>query len=142
VVEKRKPNFSGTWKWNPRKSILQIPGPDSTVFVIYHREPFLRISRTHFAGEKSDSFTIDLTIDGEETVMVREETRLHARAYWDQDTLVFDAKIVREGTDASNVVRYSLDPTGESFVAEERFRSKTLSYDNRWVLEKQETVGA
>jgi hypothetical protein len=116
---------------------LETAGPDATLFVIDHREPLLRISRTHFAGGKSDSFTIDLTTDDTPVVVDREGTRLRARAYWDDDTLVFDTQIIREGDEASNTVRYSLGAAGESFIAEERFRSRTLSYDNRWVLDKE-----
>lgn len=59
-----KPNFTGTWKFNPANSVLQIPAPDATVFVIDHREPVLRISRTHIVGEKQDTFSLDLTTDG------------------------------------------------------------------------------
>ncbi len=29
-----KPDFTGTWKFNPGKSRLQIPIPDSAIFVI------------------------------------------------------------------------------------------------------------
>ena len=35
----QKPNFSGTWKFNPAKSKLQIPPPDSGVFRIDSQEP-------------------------------------------------------------------------------------------------------
>jgi hypothetical protein len=52
-----KPNFSGTWRFNPAKSALQISPPDATVFVIEHREPALRVARTHITGGKSDTFT-------------------------------------------------------------------------------------
>jgi hypothetical protein len=140
--ESPRPNFSGTWKWNPAKSVLQITGPDSTVFVIDHREPFLRISRTHVASGKRDSFTIDLTTDNTQVVLDREGTQLRARAYWKDTTLVFDTKIIREGEEASNTVRYSLDVAGVSFVAAERYRSRTLNYDNRWVLDKEDAAGA
>jgi hypothetical protein len=134
----QKPDFSGTWKFNPDKSVLQIPAPDSTVFVVDHREPIFRLSRTHVVGESSDTFTLDLTTDNREVVMVRGDLRLRARAYWESETLVFDSHINRGGEDATNVVRYTLDGTLDSFVAEEQFRSKSLSYDNIWVLEKQE----
>jgi hypothetical protein len=131
-----KPDFSGTWKFNPGKSLLQIPPPDSTLFVIEHREPLLRITRTHTVGDKSDTFTLDLTTDGKEVSLDRDDLRLRARAYWDEETLAFDSKIIRGGEEASNFVRYRLASDRSSFVAEERFRSKHLSYDNRWVLDR------
>lgn len=131
-----KPDFSGTWIFNPGKSALQIAAPDSTVFVIDHREPLFRLSRTHTAGDNSDTFSLDLTTDGKEVTLDHGPMRLRARAYWEEDTLVFDAKVNRGGMECTNVVRYSLAADLGSFVAEERFRSSALSYDNTWVLEK------
>jgi hypothetical protein len=116
---------------------LEIAGPDSTLFVIDHREPFLRISRTHIAAGKTDSFTIDLSTDGTPVVIDRAGAQLRARAYWDDNTLVFDTTILQGEEEASNIVRYSLDLAGKSFIAAERFRSRTLNYDNRWVLDKE-----
>jgi hypothetical protein len=113
-----KPDFSGTWRFDPGKSALQIPAPDATVFVIEHREPALRITRTHVSGGKSDTFTLDLTTDGKEVALMRGGLRLRARAYWDGEVLVFDSKVARGGVEGTNVVRYALD------------------YDNRWVMEK------
>ena len=131
-----KPDFSGTWKFNPARSRLQIPVPDTTIFVMEHREPALRITRTHIAGERRDTFSLDLTTDGRETAVDRGDLRIHARVTWEGDTLVFDTRLVRAGEEASNVVRYSLSEDGKTFVAEERFRGASLSYDNLWVLDR------
>jgi hypothetical protein len=131
-----KPDFSGTWSFNRAKSTLQIPAPDETLFVVDHREPSLRISRTHTVGEKRDTFSLDLNTQGHEVSTTRDDVQLHARAYWDGDTLVFDARLVRAGEDSTNVVRYTLSADGLSFVAEERFRSASLNYDNTWIMEK------
>ena len=133
----QKPNSTGTWKFNPSKSTLQIPAPDSTVFVVEHMEPNFRLSRTHVAGEKSDTFTLDLTTDGAEVVILRGDLHLRACAYWEGETLVFDSHLVRGGEDATNIVRYKLAGNLNSFVAEEKFRSKSLCYDNIWLLERQ-----
>ncbi len=43
--------------------------PDSTLFVIDHREPVLRISRTHVVGARGDTFAIVLTTDGREVAV-------------------------------------------------------------------------
>ena len=136
-----KPNFSGTWKFDLARSVLQIPQPDSTTFVIDHREPLLRISRTHVVGDKADTFALDLTTDGREVTLDRGELRLRARAYWDEDTLVFDSRLARGGEEGTNVVRYALAEDEQSFAAEERFRSGSLNYDNTWVMEKVREIG-
>lgn len=135
-----KPDFSGTWKFDPARSVLQIPPPDSTVFVIEHREPLLRITRTHVIGGKSDTFTLDLTTDGREVALDRGDLRLRARAYWDGETLVFDSVVARGGEEGSNVVRYTLAEDGQSFRAEERFRSRAVNYDNVWILKRAREV--
>jgi hypothetical protein len=134
-----KPNFTGTWIFNPAISVLQIPAPDSTVFVIDHREPVLRISRTHIVGEKQDTFSLDLTTDGQEVSVDRDDLGLNCRAYWDGDTLVFDSKLTRAGEEATNIVRYTLTNGGKTFRAEERFRSSSLNYDNLWMLDRVES---
>lgn len=137
-----KPDFSGTWKFNPSKSVLQIPAPDSSIFVVEHREPAFRIQRTHVFGQKSDMFALDLTTDGNEVTIERGEVQIYARVYWEGDALVFDTRLVKQGEEAANFVRYKLAETGDSFTAEERFRSKALNYDNIWVMEKESQLYA
>ncbi len=131
-----KPDLSGSWRFNREKSTLEIEAPDDTRLVIEHREPALRITRTHVSGDKQDTFSIDLTTDGREVLASHGDLRLHARAYWDGDTLVFDTRISRAGEEATNVVRYSLSPDGATFLGEESLRSATINYDNRWILDR------
>jgi len=131
-----KPDFTGTWTFNAARSVLQIPAPDATIFVVDHREPAFRISRTHVVGETRDTFSLDLTTDGQPVSVERGDLQLRARAYWDGDTLVFDTSLVRAGEEATNVVRYTLAADSNSFVADERFRSRSLNYDNVWLLDR------
>jgi hypothetical protein len=132
-----KPNFTGTWKVNFRESVLQIPAPESTVFVIEHHEPHFHLTRTHTAQGKSDTFSIDLTTNGKEVVRRDGKRTIYARAHWEGSVLVFDSRIVVEGKEATNVVRYRMAEDGRSFTAKERFRGPQLNYDNVWVLKKQ-----
>jgi len=132
-----KPNFTGTWKVNLQKSKLQIPPPESSVFVVEHAEPRLRITRTHVFGGKSDTFTIQLTTDGQETVLRDAQRTIYSRAYWEGNVLVFDSRIVMEAGEATNVVRYRRAKDGQSFTARERLRSPKLNYDNVWVMERK-----
>jgi hypothetical protein len=80
---------------------------------------------------------LDLTTDGKEVVIVRGDLLLRAHAYWEGETLVFDSHLVRGGEDATNIVKYTLDPQLDSFIAEEHFCSKGLCYKNIWLLERQ-----
>ena len=137
-----RPNFSGTWIFNAGRSVLQTPAPDSTLFVIEHDEPRLRIRRTHVAGDSRDTFTLDLTTDGQEVSLERDGMELQARAFWENDTLVFDTTVVRDGEEGSNLVRYTLAPDLNSLVAVERFRSDSLNYDNTWALDRSPERGS
>ncbi len=132
-----KPDFTGTWKFNSGKSTLQIPRPDSTVFVIDHREPVFRFSRTHIVQGKTDTLELQLTTDGKEVVGGHGELRFRSRAYWDGETLVFESNITHNDEEGVNIVRYSLNDTGDLLLADEHLRSRTVNYNNRWVLDKQ-----
>ncbi|HEY6951799.1 MAG TPA: hypothetical protein VI758_05295 [Bacteroidota bacterium] len=131
-----KPNFTGTWKFNPARSLLQIPAPNSSSFVIEHADPAFRLTRTHFIGETSDTFSVDLTTDGRGVRVHRPGLIVHARAYWEGNALVFDSTVMRGEETGSNVVRYTLADDLNSIVAEEHFRSKGVNYDNVWILDR------
>ena len=133
-----KPNFTGRWKFNPARSLLQIKAPDATEFVIEHQEPALHISRTHIVGGQRDTFSLALTTDGQEVAVAQDDLQLRCCAYWEGDTLVFDTKVIRADVEGTNLVRYTLLDDGATFQAEERFRSSVLNYDNLWLLDRVE----
>ncbi len=132
-----RPDFSGMWTFNRTRSVLQIPPPDSSVFVVTHNEPDFRLSRTHVYGAKSDTFTLDLVTDGREVTYAQGELSVVCRAFWEGDVLVFDSQVTKGTELAANRVRYRLSTDQNTIVADERFRSTKLSYDNVWVLERQ-----
>jgi hypothetical protein len=135
-----KPDFTGRWKYNPSKSVLRIPPPESTSLVIEHREPHFRLSRTLVVGGSSDTFSIELTTDGREVVQERDDLQICARLYWEGETLVFESVLTGDEEQATNVVRYTLAEQGETFVARERFSSERQSYENLWVLDRQQSA--
>ncbi len=132
-----KPDFSGTWKFNPTKSVLQIPSPDASEFVIDHREPVFHFSRTLVVKGVSNTLELTLTTDGKEAAGAQGDLHFRSRLSWDGEVLVFESNVERKGETGLNVVRYTLNPTGDCFVAVEKLRSKNLNYDNTWVLDKQ-----
>jgi hypothetical protein len=131
-----KPDFTGTWIFNPARSALQIPAPDHSVFVINHRGSRFHLSRTHTVGGTSDTFEIDLTIDGTQTIVDRGDIRISGRARWDGSTLVFESMLSRGTESGSNVVHYVLSKDRATIVAHEQFRSASINYDNVWALER------
>ncbi len=134
-----KPNFSGGWVFNAEKSKLEVKVKlESATFTIDHREPDFRLSRVFVINGKTDSYSYALTTDGTEKVEERPDRTLHSRIYWDGDVLVFDVRIIlKDGREATNIVRYSLRDGGRTFVAEEKFRGPVLKYDNLWVADRK-----
>jgi hypothetical protein len=134
-----KPDFSGDWVFNPEKSKLQAQFKlDSATFTIDHKEPDFHFSRVFVIGGKSDSLSYALTTDGKEKVEEQPGRTNTSRLTWDGDVLVLDVRIVlKDGREATNVVRYSLRDGGRTFVAEEKFRGPVLKYDNLWVADRK-----
>ncbi len=137
-TQEHKPNFTGTWKFNPQKSSLQLPRvPDSVVGNIKHQEPTIEFARTIVFGDRSDTFGITLTTDGKVVVRNNGNAVNRFRAYWLGDSLIFEAVVDSEGDWATNYVAYTLSEDGKVMTAVERFRSRERNYDNKWVLEKE-----
>jgi hypothetical protein len=134
-----KTNFSGNWVFNAEKSKLQIQIKlDSATFTIDHKEPDFRFSRVFVIGGKDNALAWALTTDGKEVVTVEDGRTNYSRLTWYGDVLVFDVRIVlKDGREATNVVRYSLRDGGRTFVAEEKFRGPVLKYDNLWIADRK-----
>jgi len=132
-----KPDFTGTWEFNSIRSALQIPAPESSVFVIEHREPDFYLERTHVFGESSDTFAIALTTDGKDVVCNHRGMQIRARLYWEGETLVCDSILDLGGAQITNVVRYGIADEGQTFIAEERLRSREHNHENKWVFDRR-----
>ena len=137
-----RPNYSGRWRFNAEASTLQIAIPSALDFTIEHREPFFRLERTLRFGDRTDTFSIDLTVGAEPVPVPRGDATIYPGLQWDVgvgggDQLVFRTRIVRGGEEAINLVRYRLEPGGNTLVADESFRSSSQNYDNRWVLTRE-----
>ena len=131
-----KPNFSGTWKFNPEKSQLQIPPPDFSTFLFRHDEPDFFLTRTLVMAGVEDTFSIHLRTDGKTVETQHRGMDIKAQLRWEENTLIFDSVILRDDDEATNVVRYRLEDDGKTFIAEEKFTSAEINYKNIWVLEK------
>jgi hypothetical protein len=134
-----KPDFSGTWVLNLEKSKLQIQEKlDGASFTIDHKEPAFRFSRVFVVGGKEDALSYALTTDGKEKIVAEPGRTTTSRLYWDGDVLVLDERIVlKDGREATNVVRYSLRDGGRTLVAEEKFRGPFHKHDNLWIADRK-----
>ena len=66
----------------------------------------------------------------------RNDLHVRSRMYWDRDCLEFDSIVARGEEEGEHFVRYTLDNSFDTIVTEERFRSKSMNYENVWVLER------
>lgn len=132
-----KPNFTGTWKFNSGKSVLQMPSPESAIFVIEHNEPHFRLERTLVFDGKSDTLSVALTTDEKPITVNIGSFEAQSRLYWEDDSLVFDSRFVHEGEEASNIVRYKLEDEEQTLIADEQLRSTQHKHDNMWMFDKQ-----
>jgi len=139
VLAQPKPDYSGTWVFNAAKSKLEVRFKlESAVFIIDHKEPHFKLSRVFVIDGKEDALSWALTTDGKEEVTEEIGRTVHSRLYWDGDVLVFDVRyVLKDGREATNVVRYTLRDGGKTFVAEEKFRGPVLKYDNLWVADRK-----
>jgi hypothetical protein len=133
-----KPDFTGVWRLDPRRSALEVPTPESSTLTIEHREPRFRLSRSHVLAGVRDTFSTELTTGGKEVVCSHGGLDIRARLTWEGETLVCDSKLSREGVEADNVVRYRLADGGQTLIAEEHFRSAGHVYTNRWVFDRRQ----
>jgi len=135
----QKPNLSGTWIFNPRKSSLQVPPPSSQIFVIQHTEPHFRLTRTLVLNGKSNTWSIDILTDGKQEVVehVGADTA-STRAFWEGSSLVLEMTVsYQNGEKASNLVKYSLADDGKTFIALEYFTDPNGEHVNKWVFNKE-----
>lgn len=131
-----RPDFSGMWNFNLERSSLEIPAPDSSVFVIRHHEPAFHLERTHVFGGMRDVFSIDVTTDGRGVELTHGDTVIHVKLYWEADDLVFYSELRRGEGSGTNIVRYKLTDGGRTLIALERLTIGEHSHANAWVFDR------
>lgn len=131
----RHPNLTGTWVLNSAKSHLEVPSPDSTIFVIRHQEPTVRMFRTHARAGRLDTVTITLRTDSSEVHWELLGAKVISRSWWEGNELVFWSALARGAQQASQVVRYSLSADRRTFTAVEAVDAGAASHVNRWVFD-------
>ncbi len=131
-----KPDFSGTWEFNPEKSKLESAVPTKSIFVIQHREPTFKLTRTHTRGQTSDTLTFEYSTDGKEHYRKEGEAESWARMTWLGDELVLDMKMSYRGEEGTNVVHYRLADGGQTFIAAEWYHFSSTQRHNLWVFDR------
>ncbi len=132
------PDLSGTWVLNRLKSHLEVPSPDSTIFVVRHDEPTVRIFRTHATDGTLDTVTITLRTDSSQADWNLRGMKVTSRSWWEGDELIFWSALAQGERRASQVVRYSLSKDRQTFTALETVDAGEASHTNRWVFDRRQ----
>ena len=132
-----RPNFAGTWVLNLAKSKLQVPPPDSTIFVIDHHEPVVRLFRTHARAGRLDTVTITLRTDSSRIDGELRGAKSVSRTWWEGKELVFAIDLFLGEQHAAQTVRYSLTPDGGTFTAVENVHAGPNKHLNHWVFDRR-----
>ncbi len=131
-----KPDFSGTWIFNPAKSRLESTPPTKSIFVIEHQDPNFKLTRTHTRGEKLNTLSFEVTTDGKELHQKEGEYEAWTRLTWMGEELVLDMIMAYRGERGTNVVHYRLNDGGETFVAAEWYHMPGEVHHNLWVFDR------
>jgi hypothetical protein len=132
------PDFDGTWVLNPAESRLEVPTPDSTIFVIRHEGAAVRMFRMHARAGTLDTATVTLHTDSSEVHWELRGAQVTSRSWWEGQELVFWSALARGDQRASQVVRYSLSEDRGTFTAIETVDAGAASHVNRWVFERRQ----
>lgn len=132
-----KPDLSGTWVLDLSASSLEIPLPDSSVFVVEHAEPIILAKRTHVVGGVANTVESRFSTDSLVRPVLVGEVEIPTRVYWDGEALVLDQAWSRGGVRITNVVRYTLGSEGRTMVADEWMRAGSERHHNVWVFRRR-----
>ena len=136
-----KPNLTGTWVFSPQKSALKIDAPTSMTLHIDQTDLQISFARSQAYGEQKFDWKLETVADGQKEVVQESPAyKANVRAYWEGNSLVLDQKITAsDGTQATDMVTYSLADNGKMLQAVER--QTTVggkgSVTNKWVYEKK-----
>ena len=133
-----KPDFSGTWIFNPAKSRLEMDAPPKMIWVIEFRDQKYRWtdSRTSTSGE--EWAPLSSFADGKERYKKKDgDLELWTRHYWMGEELVREDKVAHDGEEGTNVVHYRLVDGGKTYVAAEWIHLPSQIHHNLWVFDRE-----
>ena len=139
VGEDPKPDFSGTWRLNREKSRLEttVPNQSELTFVIEHKDPRFKMTRTLTLSERSDTLSWEATTDGREHHRKDGEFESWMRMTWMGDELILKSRLKRHGEQGTNEAHYRLANEGKTLIAAEWYHMPSSQHHNYWVFDKE-----
>jgi hypothetical protein len=133
-----KPDFSGTWKMDPDKSLFgPMPPPASMTLVIDHKDPDISVNQTSTGPGGDQNVTSKYSTDGKETVNNFMGTEVKSKAHWDGKMLVIDSSLDAGGGPVKVTSKWSLSDDGKTLTDALNISSPQGDLDITYVLAKQ-----
>ncbi len=137
-----KPDLSGEWKLNVEKSNFgPMPGPDSQVRTIDHKDPSLSVKDVRVGGAQGDATTeMKFTTDGKETANTVKtpngDLELKTTITWEEKTLVANTKLDIQGMDISVVEKWELSEDGKVLTLNGKISTPQGDFETSQVFDK------
>ena len=134
-----KPDFSGTWRFNPVESRLEMDVPTQSIlkFVIEHEDPKFKLTRAHTLGERTNTLSWEVTTDGKEHHRKDGEFQSWMRMTWMGEELVLESRLANRGERGTNVAHYRLADGGKKFIVAEWYHMPSSQHHNLWVFDRE-----
>lgn len=133
-----KPNFSGTWKMDPDKSVFgPVPPTESLVLTIDHKEPAISVHQTSNGPEGDRNITSKYSTDGKETTNDFMGTPVKSKVHWDGNTLMIDSSLDAGGMEVKVASKWTLAADGKTLNDVVNISSPQGDLEITYVLVKQ-----
>jgi hypothetical protein len=140
-----RPNFAGTWKFNPDKSEYgQVPPPTMETDVFTQSGDDFKIAINSDGDRGKEVYTLPFTAGGPESPTPKdafpesaEFKILSVKGEWRKDTLVLLEKITYQGGPGTIMVICSLSPDGKQLTKLSHISLDLGEFDTKAVLDKQ-----
>jgi hypothetical protein len=133
-----KPDFSGTWKMDPDKSVFgPTPPPTSMTLIVDHRDPDISVNQSSTGPEGDQNISSKYSTDGKETVNNFMGTDIKSKAHWDGKVLMIDSSLDAGGTPVKVTSKWSLSDDGKTFTDVVSISSAQGDLEITYVLNKQ-----
>ena len=140
VTPIQRPNLSGTWKLNLKRSGPVLPrGTEALTIVIDHRDPSIHTSETRtVAGKTTHSDGGYAKIDGQLRVEHPDPGKtVTSMQRWSGSTLIMHWEMVEKEITYISDIKTSLSPDGKVLTMAEDYREPGMQRVRDWVFEKQ-----
>ncbi len=123
-----RPNFTGVWKLDPHRSVLDRQPPDTATLYIHQNDPDFHLRLTETQHGKSSAWSVHGRTDGKTLDFKSHDGNKRSHMYWQGSQLVLEWQTRDKHGETRRVVRYTLSDGGRTLVASEN--------ENKWVFNK------